>query len=55
LAVLELIENEQLAELERRWWIEKGQCGSGGTFMKVGDRFYVGSATAGHMFTLSPV
>jgi len=35
LAVLELRENEDLAKLERTWWIDKGQCGSGSTFMKV--------------------
>jgi len=37
LAVLELRENEDLAKLERTWWIDKGQCGSGSTFMKVSD------------------
>jgi len=36
LAVLELRENEDLAKLERTWWYDKGECGSGGTFMKVG-------------------
>jgi len=36
--VLELRETEALAKLERTWWIDKGQCGSGSTLMKVSDQ-----------------
>ena len=35
LAVLELIEKGELANLEKKWWYEKGECSQEGTPKKV--------------------
>jgi len=35
LAVLELLESGDLAKLETKWWLDKGQCGKEGSPKKV--------------------
>ena len=40
LAVLELLENGDLANLEKEWWYKKGQCTPEGTMKKVSISLY---------------
>ena len=39
LAVLELVEGGELAKLQKKWWLDNGECGKDGSPKKVRNLF----------------